>query len=59
LPSSVRGEDMEVARNTIRERLRHKLNQIDVQDAAVVLAYSCTMFAICECLVLILFIEFA
>jgi hypothetical protein len=47
LPSSIRLEDTD-ALNSPVERLRYKLNQIDVQDAAVILAYGCTQFAVCK-----------
>ena len=47
LPSSIRLEDID-ALNSPVERIRYKLNQIDVQDAAVIVAYACTQFALCE-----------
>ena len=47
LPSSFGADDLGVPR-TITERVRDRLNRIDVEDLAVIIAYASTQFAICE-----------
>ncbi len=46
--TSSRVADIELSRNNLLERVRYKFSQVDVQDAAVIAAYSCTQFALCK-----------